>query len=137
MNIELLEKIRKHILEEPKRINMKTWIINPFIQTEKLSVLKKKNKAPSCNTVGCIAGWTQQLSSKGKIKRFDLEIAREELRLTNNEANRLFLLRDMSILYHWPPYFEEELKKTNPGTRAYARIVSARIKHFIKTKGEE
>lgn len=138
MNIELLEKVRKHILEEPKRVNMKEWLINSHINDFEIKRLKKINKAPKCNTVGCIAGWAQQLCSKKKLHSFDRCKAKNLLELDINEADRLFLLKKMTMNNnHWPFHFEDELKKHTPGTRAYARIVAKRIKHFINTEGRE
>ncbi len=138
MNVELLEKVRKHILEEPKRINMKNWIINPFILRDKFQELKYQNKLPACDTVGCIAGWALQVSSKKKLTSFDKGDAQVKLNLTYEQANRLFLLENMATdKNYWPAYFENKLKNLNPGTRAYARVVSQRIKHFIATGGKE
>lgn len=53
--VALLQKVKQAILEEPKRLNMSFWgvVINPDN-----SEMIEEYEAPSCNTVGCIAGWT-------------------------------------------------------------------------------
>ena len=49
MNTRLLRKVQKHILEEPRRLNM------DIILDDRVSARDPKN--PPCGTVGCIAGW--------------------------------------------------------------------------------
>lgn len=78
--INLLRKIERHILAEPRRLNMKRW--GTVYDLSKFAKLKKliqgnatyipgvqedvAKNMPPCGTVGCIAGWTVFLS-KPKI----------------------------------------------------------------------
>jgi hypothetical protein len=48
MNVEKLRRIKEIILAEPRRLNMGDWIA---------AVRTDHESAPTCGTVGCIAGW--------------------------------------------------------------------------------
>jgi hypothetical protein len=66
INLKLLEKIKKHIEEEPRRFDMDTWGV-------KHDMRKYRNEdTPPCGTSACLAGWavllsTPKKSSWGKI----------------------------------------------------------------------
>lgn len=122
LNVKLLEKIREHILEEPKRLSMSCWLV----QGEDLN--------PACKTVGCIAGWAVALSVPAKQRTFekglpassvDIErTAKELLRLPKYHVDELFLP------LHWPERFIHRLNKFNPGTQKYANVVADRIRAY-------
>lgn len=61
-NVEdrLLE-VKKHILEEPKRLDMSFWLLGSEDMTEVLHV--DKEEMPACGIVGCIAGWLVSFDS--------------------------------------------------------------------------
>lgn len=138
MNVKLLRKVKKHILEEPKRLNM------DFYGSAYC------NDAPACGTVGCIAGWSALLSlAKIPEDRYERpalmkpEKAEAALEITHNQAERLF--NEPWIVYGprkqeghlgWPVNFAKQyLEAETPEYRA--KITAARIEHFIKTKGRE
>lgn len=88
LNVKLLEKIKKHLKEEPKRYHQGKWV-------EEVSVWDAN--APACGTVGCIAGWAVLLSVPKK--RWSFWFRREEsikdrasklLGLDYNQTNYLF-----------------------------------------------
>lgn len=54
----LLSEIRKLILEEPKRYNQTDWLTRG---ADRIEALYGKDAAPSCGTVGCVAGWVTAL----------------------------------------------------------------------------
>lgn len=56
MNVKLLREVAEHILEEPKRFQMETFI------SRDMDFFRRRHIAPACGTVGCIAGWTCILS---------------------------------------------------------------------------
>lgn len=121
MNIELLREVQSHIKQDPKSVNMPYWIEN----YPKHSGLK----VPKCGTVACIGGWAELLSGMNPAEG-------EAARLLGIEhvpgaANRLFLE------HRWPYKFRSLLDKHEPQTKAYAKVVSDRIDHFIATKGAE
>lgn len=127
MNVELLQKIKQAILEEPRRIDMTSWALHP------LSV----ENPPACNTVACIAGWAVALTNnlRGKaLSGFEDGIeytAEKYLDLPYPFSRRLFYMS------RWPRTFQERLIYLSPRTPEYARVVADRIDHFIATEGRE
>lgn len=127
MNIRLLRRIQKVILEEPKRIRMGTWVTKHHeIPLEQL---------PACNTIACIAGWAVSLKEKRlaeQLERIWLDVedrACEALELKTQSADKLFYST------RWPEKFQARLGRCKEGSRPYAKVVSDRIEHFITTKG--
>jgi hypothetical protein len=129
MNVKLLRKVKKHILEEPKRLFMRTYVFKKSYEGEKLrTCMGKKRDFARCGTAACIAGWAVLLSKKGDT--VNLVTGREALELPDIEtALRLFEPSS------WPDKFQDGLD--DDGTIKTARVAAARIEHFIKTKGAE
>jgi hypothetical protein len=134
MNVKLLTKIQKHILAEPRRLDMDVVLIKGLDPASWRDV-------PPCGTVGCIGGWAYILSRKRpQLKQYGIDhlvLGRHELKITAIEADRLFdTVYDDSILNAWPKkYIEAYLKAKSPAGRARAAV--RRIDHFIATKGAE
>jgi hypothetical protein len=126
MNVELLRRIQKHILAEPKRLDMGNFIVR------KSDGLGSLVRFPKCGTVGCIAGWAVTLSTKEKLnyKRIE-DRARQLLGITQTQGNKLFFDGN------WPPQLADRLCQARPQTKAHARITAERIDLFVKTKGAE
>lgn len=166
MNVELLQKVRAHILEEPRRFNLEHWggVIDPkeyeHIEEPWPEAVEELEdviayQRPPCGAVGCIAGNTLILA--GEVvpsEHFNglevyvmpdntLELAAKALGIDEEAARRLFYLKEWGhrgIFFGkvgWPMEFEEELGKHSPGTIEYAEVAAKRIDHFIKTKGAE
>jgi hypothetical protein len=112
LNVALLKKVKKHILAEPKRINMNTWGRDS----------DEGEPQPACGTVGCIAGWIVFLS-KPKSK-WDFWKSSD----IRSEATRLLRMKDWQVDGLFSPYgvYGE------PGTRDHAKSVAKRIDYFIK-----
>lgn len=121
LNVALLRKVQKHILEEPRRLDMHYWEKNV---SEEVS---------PCGTVACIAGWACLLSGmkvEGTVN-YPIE-AIKLLRIPSGNyweggslADRLFLAKD------WPnkfssSYFTAQTSKTK------AKVTARRIDYFIK-----
>jgi hypothetical protein len=134
MNVELLRKVEAHILEEPKRLYMRTWIK----LKEKGHILMRRQDGfcrsfPACGTAGCIAGWVVMLShaeTKKPITTDEDDLAEEArllLGLEVFEARRLF------IPMHWPYEFRRGI--SDDGTKETAEVCVRRIEHFIETGG--
>lgn len=131
MNVELLEKVKQHILEEPRRLNMQY-------------VLIASSTAP-CGTVGCVAGWAMFLTGAmdkygylipSECHRDNYDIAMEKLGLNKQQTGKLFDFSKWNIGYHWPANFENAYNNAEtPEERA--RVTVARIDHFIATNGAE
>lgn len=115
MNTALLRRIKKHVLEEPKRLDM-----GCFLMREEQN--KNYYDYPACKTVGCIAGWACVLSKENLLSAGEIEArATELLDITQEQANRLF-------------YSAMDEK---PQSRKMAKAVGILIDHFIATKGAE
>lgn len=141
MNVELLRKIQKHILAEPLRYNQNATIARGDPGGEVCMDVGdvEVQKAPTCGTIGCLAGWAHLLSipeNKRVNAKFSYAKARAALGLTLQEAQRLF-----SYVYSyspgvWPERFVAAYRNAKTA-RQRARVAVQRIDHFIKTKGAE
>ena len=130
MNTKLLRKIQNHILAEPKRLDMGIFIVRK--ENHRKLEVQLLHDYPKCGTVGCIAGWAVTLSTKEKVPYGKIQArAAALLDITEPQAERLFYET------FWPAKFQEQLENSDEQTRAHARATSARIDHFIKTKGVE
>lgn len=127
MNVELLRKVQKHILEEPRRLNMDV-VLN------KVDTKIKHN--PPCGTVGCIAGWTVMLTgNEGEFGRYDLAV--QLLDLNGTQRDKLFREPRMSEeLLGWPATFAKRYMRAKTA-KTRAKVTSDRIDHFIQTEGRE
>lgn len=130
MNVKLLRKVQKHILEEPRRINMNT-VISYVDPSDK--------ESPPCGTVGCIAGWTNILSRNPDGYMYDAAAA---LDLNPAQKRRLFTepfytgKKKFPADTTWPAKFAARYEKAKTA-KTRAKVTSERIDHFIKTKGKE
>lgn len=127
MNVRLLRRVKKAILDEPKRLDMGDWI---YTYEGGLS-------APKCGTVACIAGWATLLAV-GSIK--DVKATAKELRRTQAIISQEGMLAlgiqsfDADRLFYvdkWPePY------RTAYGTARTAQeradVTAGRIDQFIE-----
>ncbi len=135
MNIELLRKIQRGILKEPKRYNQEIWGAN---------VQLNKYRHP-CNTAGCIAGWAYAIDEGllGDISKLQEKylkadgnipaLAQKVLGLSGEERHLLFHVENWPAIFR--PFkvpYEEDLR----GPRWLQAIVGAiRIEVFIRSKG--
>ncbi len=109
MNVELMNKVREAILDNPRRVDMGDFCYS-----------KEK-----CGTVGCIAGWAMILSGikPSFIKAGDFSphnVGRDLLNISDEQAHKLFYVNS------WPwQDIRIELYKSNEGTKRYARAVAA------------
>lgn len=126
LNVELLRKIQKHILEEPRRFMMGD-VIYRGKPGEKWSDFGLHYTIPACGTVACICGWACILGGKPRTEN-DFATARE-----------LLGIEDCATLFYvsgWPDKYEQQWDDAaTPQLRA--EIAAARIDHFIKTNGAD
>lgn len=69
--INLLLKVKAHILAVPKRYNQSVWCVVAKNETQIKQalfdgVIDKRSDLPECGTVGCIAGWICHLTPGGR-----------------------------------------------------------------------
>lgn len=131
MNIKLLRKIQKAIMQEPEQFDMDYWF-------------QTKEGVPNCGTTACIAGWALSLSQKKNPlqvavtidKNFGLfdysgvrNLAAKVLEITIEQADNLF------IKTHWPRDFRYAYRAafTNGDMFIAADVAYHRINHFIAT----
>jgi hypothetical protein len=126
MNVKLLRRVKKHILEEPRRLCM-AWYVIKKSEDKKLIAGRPFAK---CNTAACIAGWTLELN-KIEVNPYESEHIRacKLLDISYDEGLRLFEPSS------WPLKFRDG--RRDDGTEETAQVAAARIEHFIKTKGRE
>lgn len=154
--IRILTKIKEHILEEPKRLDMGTFGI-AFTDTTTHGTLG--DKVPACKTQGCIAGWAIFLQTpwlwKEMISRANEEYSDVDLQdniepedegqrilgLDAEQAHRLFYFKGWNTYtswgdYGWPEKFQAQYE-TAKTSRGRANATARRIDHFIATNGAE
>ena len=122
---ERLMEVANIIIEEPKRLDMGSWVIS-------MVELLPENR-PVCNTVACIAGWVVALSLPSPCELIGIvdwqicDRAQKLLDLTQAEVNRLFFEDGFPLKFR--------LWDVKAGTEAYARRVHDRILFFIDSDG--
>jgi hypothetical protein len=126
LNVKLLRKIQRHVLDNPKRIDMDCFIERKAEELEAGRGLEH-DTFPRCGTVGCIAGWAVTLSTKERIPYGQIaEKAKALLGLSDIQAYQLFYVN------HWPILWRE-ITNSQYQTRAHAKLVVKRIDHLIAT----
>jgi hypothetical protein len=96
LNRKLFLRIKKHILEEPKRFNMDIYIYKTT------NTLSQDN--PPCGTVACIAGWSNILGDNIDVKTLsfpyfidqEVETKRLGLKLDEDFSSSVFFVKQ------WP-----------------------------------
>lgn len=157
LTIRRLRRIQKTILLKYRQLNMEEWWLkhNGEDQTVgpgcDLAPTDKLSPVNNCKTSACLAGWGMALYPKEVTNRsFGHTAGRKILGLTAKQADRLF------YDYNWPaPWYDLSAETIfdatlgtygdyapNPAfapirTKKYAKLVSARIDHFIATDGRE
>lgn len=128
MNVKLLRQVAKHILAEPKRFAMWTWVQRKVANDDTFMADDGKQlKYAKCGTAACIGGWAIILSGIDPDKSGS--IMREAGRLLDlDETAQVALF----VESNWPDKFSEPYDDAKTqGKRA--RIAARRIEHFIKT----
>lgn len=135
MNVKLLRKVAKHILAEPRRLLMRTWILE---KSDRVMAIRYGGRSArstrpfaKCGTAACISGWACIVSGRreeAKESSF-MDIGMELLGIDYPQAHRLFGPEN------WPKKFRPGLK--DDGKKSTAKVAAARIEHFIKTEGKE
>jgi hypothetical protein len=127
LNVPILRKVQKALREEPKRLRMSLW-------TDKLDS-RFNAYAPSCGTVGCIAGWVYMLTYKksGAIENADFECCQaiKILGLPKNSNS----LSELFYVQNWPEDLFVKFMKTDTGSPEKAEVVCEVIDNFINKYG--
>lgn len=128
LNVRLLRRIKRHILEEPNRLVMRT-LGKIGVAGEMFHGDSGPQSFPKCGTAACIAGWACSLS--GQSIYAGAQVAGELLGLPyiddySGPANALFFTFD------WPQRFKDAYNDARTPTKR-AKIAADRIEHLIKT----
>lgn len=119
----LLKAVKKAILEEPRRANMRVYACSKT----------GGRLAPACGTVGCFAGWVAILAGMRADYYIDDGDARTIL---GTDLNYSFEGSDGMDWYVFNQGEGDACASTAPGTVAHARAVIARIDRFIADNKE-
>ena len=141
MNIEMLNRVKQTILDEPRKVNM-----HVFLERYTINMMKEESAyIPPCGTHACIAGWACILDAMDKrgitieeinwdtIRNNYMNVhgkARKILAISWEEQNKLFYLKD------WPPEFAKRYDDSETAQER-AEATAQRIEHFIATNGKE
>lgn len=127
LNVKLLRKIQKHILEEPRRFMMASYVRwgKPGARIPREQRLPDQSHIfPACGTTACIAGWANILSGEPPYRAADPRLAVKRLGIKAEQAVPLFA--DLA----WPDPFRDRYRKAKtPAQRA--KIATERIEHLI------
>jgi hypothetical protein len=136
INVELLARVRAHILEDERRIEMSRYARRAYGRT-----------APPCGTTACIAGWAVILTD-GLPKRITDDYyasvkprAINLLGLSEDEADRLFFVMGWPRAFHdryraaerFIDEHDDEDEKADKAGESKAQIVADLIDHIIRT----
>lgn len=131
LNVELLQRIKAHILEEPKR----------YFQQIYGSRVAPENGGPACGTVACLAGWAVILSGEELFQDYDGvslvrgDVERRAYQLTGIPENGA-VGSPFATAAFWPAPFARQWY-TAPSTEAKARVAADYIDFIIATKGDK
>jgi hypothetical protein len=102
--INLLLKVKAHILAVPKRYNQQVWCVvakNKEQVKDAIDngVIAKRSDLPECGTVGCIAGWICYLTPGGrKLAKKDGYIEAANAILGVGDADTYYLFGSEGLL---------------------------------------
>lgn len=129
MNVKLLRKIKKHILEEPRRFLMRTFMVrkNEVIGKTFNSDSYQQIPFAKCGTAACIGGWAVLLSDGmdapiGSVR----ERASQLLGLSPNDMHS-----EVYEVDFWPEEFSVAYRGAKT-QRARATVAAKFIDHLIK-----
>lgn len=129
MNIDLLTRVRDHILERPRRFTMGHWIQRKTEHTRRyVGDDGRLERFAPCGTAACIAGWACVLENDADTRFHNLSSSkrgRELLGLNAGQATELFFVSD------WPRHYRQAFLKSR-GMAERALIASRRINAFIR-----
>lgn len=122
LNVKLLRKIKKHILEEPRRLVMWAVQLNKSDGSPKFipdgPTIKETVPFAKCGTAACIAGWACILSKE----EVGLTRAEQLLGIDDDQSRSLFNAE------RWPSADAYSRAKTQ---RQRANLAAKRIDQFI------
>lgn len=147
LNVYLLIKVKKHILDEPMRLRMDQWLMQDAPGTLKHTSMPGYNEPndyeiPKCGTVACITGWGILLNNMEEIKQqddpFAAFVARGRMIFGIDPDIEPY---DLFFVDQWPqPFFDDFIQAENNFEefgplrvqQERANITGRVIDHFIE-----
>lgn len=126
MNTRLLRRIQKHVLAEPRRLQMAEFV-EKGAPGERIYSDGMLTEIPACGTTACIAGWACLLSNAKRIRNYGSRAAKL-LGITRVQGSILFFTSG------WPDQLAERYQGASTKA-AQAEVLKERIDHFISSKG--
>lgn len=131
MNVKLLRKIKKHILEEPRRFLMRTFMVRKSEVVGKTFNGDSYQRIPfaKCGTAACIGGWAVLLSD-GMDAPIDCvrERANQLLGLSPNDMHN-----EVYEVNYWPEEFSSAYREAK--TQRARATVAAKFIDYLTKKG--
>lgn len=144
INVELLKKVKKHILEEPRRLLMDDLVVRKMDDEDFVADDGKMVKFASCGTAACIAEWsvllTDGLWPEGDLWRRAaklLGIPKDQICSNgfyddNGEYISIPVLAEkLFYVDEWPVAYRIPYKKAR-SQKQRAKIAAKRIEAFIR-----
>lgn len=134
LNVRLLRRIQKHILEEPRRFFMESVVVATTPGSRKWDESASwftdlSRTVPPCGTAACIHGWTALLSGKTIQETEDLRFRWSQNKLGLSPS---YQIDNLFIAEYWPSPFDGRYLSAR-GPKQRAKIACARIDHLIET----
>lgn len=132
LNVRLLRRIKKHILDEPRRFIMYGLVKRGRPGQLYYSDNGRTATYPACGTAACIAGWASILS--GVKRPNNTCVAARRIGLNQEWDNALNSTQADNVFYSdlWPEPFRSLYRKAQT-TPKRAKIAADRIEHLIAT----
>ena len=124
INVGLLQRIKKHILESPLRMDMSVYVVQNFLDGDEY--------VPPCGTAACIAGWAVLLSLKPDEALNEIGLRDRAVEFLGLDSCALSAY-DVFHVAHWPEPYQSNHAAALPVERAQA--VADYIDYLIKTHG--
>lgn len=129
MNVELLEKVARHIEDNPEQLNMDVWYSH--VHRSRVNWLRRLFgvSEQDCNTTACIAGWMVAIGGGGTCHANGVRNIKGEamllLGLPEVECEKLFMISQ------WPWHFRDEYMNCSTVDQR-AKVTANRIRMFIE-----
>jgi len=133
LNVPLLRKVQKQILDEPKSFMMRTWILtgNPgsVLYTDKDCNGKQgETEFTSCGTAACIGGWAMLIAGQGYTSSI-FEAAADLLGLEKDLSNATSRLFNTA---YWDEDLRTAYEKVGQSLECRAKIACEQIDRYIE-----
>lgn len=132
LNVRLLRRVQRYIMEEPRRFNMNWWA-----ELHDKGTVERYPNLPPCGTVCCLAGTAVLLAGCTVVEHGEMR-PYKRLGDWSEAAPKLLGLPDYFPIYSlfvaasWPEPFDARYRKATTAHQR-ARIACQRIDHLIAT----